>query len=156
VSDAPSVETLALISERLLAQAAFVFVEPNQAGPSDVEMMRVARVAITGEEAWWLTFAVEMNLGRELAANLLGIEGTSDEADQASADAVGEMTNILAGALAVEFHDRAGPCRIGIPSLSLESGATIRAALGAVERKASFTTENGSRLVVFLTREGTS
>jgi CheY-specific phosphatase CheX len=116
----------------------------------------VARVAITCGEEWWLTFAVETDLGRELAANLLGIEGTSDEAEQASADAVGEMANILAGAVAVEFHDLAGPCRIGIPSLSLESGAKIRAALGLAERKVSFATENGSRLVILLAREGSS
>jgi chemotaxis protein CheY-P-specific phosphatase CheC len=156
VSDAPSTDQLALIAEQLLAQAAFVFAELSQEELSDADTMHVARVSIKGEEAWQLTLAVQTNLGRELAGNLLGIEETSDEAGDASADAVGEMANILAGALAAEFHGPEGPCRIGIPTLTLDSGAKIQAALAAAERKASFTTENGSRLAVFLTPEGTS
>jgi CheY-specific phosphatase CheX len=153
VSEAPSEEKLIEIAARLLAEAAFVFVEPSQAGLGKVESMRVARVAIEGSEAWQLIFAVDTNLGRELAANLLGLDESTEEAGKSSADAVGEMANILAGALAVEFT-QSGPCRIGIPSLSFEPGAKIGAALATAERKANLVTENGTHLAVALMRGG--
>jgi chemotaxis protein CheY-P-specific phosphatase CheC len=92
-------------------------------------------------------------LGRELAANLLGVDESTEEACKASADAVGEIANILAGALAVELTDSA-PCRIGIPSLSFEPGAKIGALLATAERVVNLVAESGTHLAVALMRGG--
>ena len=111
MASAPNSESLSRTLIGLLAEAAFVFAEPTTTPMPADENPLVARLTLAHDETWELCVCVQDKLGDVLAANLLGTESETREARAASADAVGELANILAGALAVGHQT--GPGKFG-------------------------------------------
>jgi hypothetical protein len=149
MADVPDNRRLEVLAETLLADAAFVFAEASQSFAPKGNGLYLGKVTITCAEAFELLVVAEIELAKSLAANLLGIEEESEEALRSSADAVGEWVNILAGSLAVECE---GPCRIGIPVVTTETGAKAGMFLGRAFRRANLITENGQYMAVGLWR----
>jgi len=145
--DLPSNEKLVTLAGTLLADAAFVFADPSEAFAPSEKALYFARIALTCSESWELLVVAEAELARSLAANLLGIEEESIEAGTSSGEALGELANILAGSLAIEF---VGPTRIGLPTVSIEPGVKASALLGKATRRANLVTEAGQHLAVAL------
>ncbi len=154
MASAPNSESLARAVSALLADAAFVFAEPtSESLPSD-ESALVARLTMEHGETWELCVCVQDKLGKVLAANLLGTESESGEARAAAADAVGELANILAGALAVELFGKDVVCHIGIPAVVVESERTAAARLAQSTCRTNLLTEEGYALAVAITPKG--
>ncbi len=138
---------LGLLSQTLLADAAFVFVETSASFAPKSRTLYLGTVSITCARAFELAVVIEAELAQSLAANLLGIEEDSEEAFESRADAVGELVNILAGSVALECGS---PCSIGIPVVTANAGARAGAAIDRALRRVSLVTENDQHLAVAL------
>jgi len=149
----PSSELLARTLISLLADAAFVFAEPVATSMPAGENPWVARLTIEHGESWELCVCVQDKLGPLLAANLLGTESETGEARAAAADAVGELANILAGALAVELFGKDVVCNIGIPVVTIATGDAVGDCLAKSTCQANLLTEEGYALAVALTAQ---
>ena len=151
MASAPNSESLSRTLIGLLAEAAFVFAEPTTTPMPADENPLVARLTLAHDETWELCVCVQDKLGDVLAANLLGTESETREARAASADAVGELANILAGALAVELFGKDVVSRIGIPVVAVETGRAVSDLLVKSTCRANLLTEEGYVLAVALT-----
>jgi CheY-specific phosphatase CheX len=105
-------------------------------------------------QSWELCVCVQDKLGDMLAANLLGTESETGEARAAATDAVGELANILAGALAVDLFGKDVVCQIGIPMVATETGRAASDRLAKATCRANLLTEEGYALAVTLTAQG--
>jgi hypothetical protein len=143
-------ERLALLATGLLADAAFVFAEPSTAFTPQKAPLATARIALICPRPLELLVIAEGELAKALAANLLGIEEDSEEAETSAGAALGEWANMLAGSLAAEHMVDSGPARIGIPSITTASVAVAGVALGKAVRRANLVTETGQHMVVAL------
>ena len=151
---APSSDALSRAVITLLADAAFVFAEPTTAPLPAGENPLVARLTLELGESWELCVCVQDKLGQMLAANLLGTEGETGEAQAAAADAVGELANILAGALAVELFGKNVICRLGIPTVAVESGSAVGECLAKSPCRVNLETEEGYVMAVAVLAKG--
>ena len=154
MASAPNSESLARTLIGLLADAAFVFAEPTAMPLPADENPLVARLTLEHGATWELCVCVQEKLGNMLAANLLGTESETKEARAAAADAVGELTNILAGALAVELFGKDVVSRIGFPAVTLETARAVGDRLAKSTCRANLLTEEGYALAVALTAQG--
>jgi hypothetical protein len=156
VSSMPSSESLSCAVMTLLADAAFVLAEPTTTSLPASEKAIVSRLTIEHGETWELCVCVQDKLGQILAANLLGDENESGEAGPVIADAVGELSNILAGAIAVEIFGKDEICHIAVPEVDVQSGTALAAHLAKSTFRLNFLTEEGYALSVALTARGES
>lgn len=148
--DVPDSSRLAHLTTSLLSEAAFIFVEPGPDFVSQCKSVIVARITLEYGGMWDLVVVAEPALGRALAANLLGIDETSAEAEGSRADSVAEWSNILAGALAVEFKGGVGACHIGVPVVKMETGPQVARLLDRATCKVNVVSEEGGRMAVAL------
>jgi hypothetical protein len=150
----PHADKLCALTTGLLSEAAFIFVEPGPDFLPECKSIVVGRVGLEYGGSWELVVAVESRLGRALAANLLGIDESSKEAEGATADSVGEWSNILAGAVALEFKGGDKPCRIGVPTVKVEAGPQLAQLLRGSMTKTFVVSEEGGRMAVALEPRG--
>lgn len=143
-------ERLGLLATTLLADAAFVFAEPSKSFTPQKAPLSVARIALICSRSLELLVVAEAELAKALAANLLGVEEDSAEAETSAGAALGEWANMLAGSLAVEHMVDRGPARIGIPAISTASVAAAGVAMGKAVRRANLVTETGQHMVIAL------
>lgn len=144
----PSAQLLSRKVRELLSEAAFVFAEPTDE-PRDLGGdVVVARLRIQHDEAADLVVYAERELGNLLAANLLGTDHDTGEARAAVHDAVAELTNILAGSLAIEMFGKEVVARIGLPVVTAEPAYTVQDALAKCPCRVGFVTDEGHGLVV--------
>jgi CheY-specific phosphatase CheX len=116
----------------------------------------VARLTMELGERWELCVCVEEKLGQLLAANLLGTESETGEAQAAASDAVGELANILSGTLALNLFGKTVVCKIGIPVVVMESGRAVDECLAKSACRVNLETEEGYVLAVALIALGES
>jgi hypothetical protein len=154
MTSAPSSQSLSRTLIGLLADAAFVFAEPTDAPLPATGNPLVARLTMAYGESWELCVCVQDKLGDMLAANLLGTESETGEARAAAADAVGELANILAGALAMDLFGKDVVCQIGIPVATIETERAASDRLAKATCRANLVTEEGYALAVALTALG--
>jgi len=140
-----SPERLAELVADTLEEAAFVFAEASHPPPSFHGEVLEARLQYSGPDRGVLGLRASQDFATGLAANLLGIERTDPEIDKRSADALGEIVNMLAGAVVLELFGPAAQTSIGVPSVR-EVAATAPTG-GCL---AHLTTEDGDRLDVYL------
>jgi hypothetical protein len=146
----PNNQRLEQLAGTLLADAAFVFAEPSGSFAPKAKALYFARISLTCTETWELMVVSDLELAKALAANLLGIEEESDEAQKASSEALAEWVNILAGSIAVECKDGNEAFRIGIPVVTTEPGVKANALLGKASHRANLITETGQSMAVAL------
>ena len=154
MASAPSSDALSRAVIALLADAAFVFAEPTTAPMPAGENPLVARLTLELGERWELCVCVQDKLGQVLAANLLGTESETGEARAAASDAVGELANILAGALAVDLFGKSVVCKIGIPTVAIEPARAVGERLAKSACRVNLETEEGYALAVALIAQG--
>jgi hypothetical protein len=146
----PNNEQLGVLAGALLADAAFVFAEPSPSFSPKGKTLFLARISLISDEPWELMVVAEAELARSLAANLLGIEEESEEAQKACGEALGEWANIFAGTVALECKGGNAACQIGIPAVTAEAGVKASAFLGKALRRANLVTETGQHMAVAL------
>jgi CheY-specific phosphatase CheX len=134
----------------LLESAVFVFSEQVDVAPWDSPEVWCAHLELEKDKKYQMSVGVPKDLALTLAANLLGLEPDSDEAQESLGDAVGEMANMLAGILAVELFGKDVVCRIGVPTVIQGSGSDHDAFAAQSCCRATLKTEESQRLDVCL------
>jgi len=138
-------DRLAELAVETLEEAAFVFAEATDPPPPFAGDVLEARLHYSGPERGVLGLRASSGFAAGLAANMLGADCADPESDRRSADALGEMVNMLAGAVLLELFGPDSKASIGVPSVKPVSQDSAPA--GCL---AHLATEEGDRLDVFL------
>ena len=111
-------ESLERIVIGILQEAAFVFAEPTEKRAPDEREVLVARLGFDGPTSGEMLLSCSPIVATDLAANLLGIEPDDPDAEARGGDAIGEMLNIVGGALLADWFGIDGKFEMGVPSVS--------------------------------------
>lgn len=106
-------ELLQEVAISVLEDAAFVFPEPAESSGSWPEV--AARISFHGEDEGQVALAVDADLAREIAANLLGLDTGDGEAEGMRQAAIAELLNIVAGALVARAFGTRTRTRLWVP-----------------------------------------
>jgi hypothetical protein len=151
----PSPSDLAQTIAQILEDAAFIFVEPTDMVAPDEAPLVVARVEVFGMAPASLVLAVPPSMGVEIAANLLGAEPDDPDAGARAADAVGEILNMMSGALSARCSTDGKPWTFGTPVTTTAAGSSLNdldfASCGAV-----LITDEGDKLWTAMIAHSTS
>ncbi len=112
-----SPELLATVLSRTLEEAAFAFLEPAESVWDSSVRVIEATLEVSGNRRAELRLAVPEAFAATLAANMLGEEEGGEDLTGDDEDAIGELLNMIAGAVAVEIFGRHARCTLGIPRL---------------------------------------
>ncbi|MHC4182341.1 MAG: chemotaxis protein CheX [Planctomycetota bacterium] len=85
-------------------------------------------VSFTGEHSGIVAFFCSKDIALKITSNMLGMEAT--EFDQDSKDAVGEVTNMIAGALKNKVLDTFGEMHLSVPIVIAGADLTISSTSG--------------------------
>lgn len=132
----------------ILEEAAFLFTEPmdeNNASEVSSEVF-VAKLGYFGPSKGEMVFSTPLNVASELAANLLGLEPDDPEVAGKGAEAVGEMLNIIGGALLKEWFGSEADFEMGIPVVERISGAKFSEEAARATVHLPLITEEGERI----------
>ena len=144
-------EALARSVVRTLEEAAFVFAGLAESSPPPFSgTVLEARLAFWGGEAGELTIATDNRLAAELAANLLGEDAEDPEVANRGHEALGELVNMVAGALVVDLYGERSVCRLGVPAIRTVDAARYRRENQVAPGSVVLITEEGRRLDVSL------
>jgi hypothetical protein len=135
-------ERLAEMVARTLEDAAFVFTEPADPSATFGAPVLEARLEFEGPTRGELALTTTRAVARGLAANLLGLEPGDRDIEVRAGDALGEIVNMLAGAVVLELFGPAAQTRIGVPAVRELAGAPGPGSGTTV----SLATEDGDRL----------
>jgi hypothetical protein len=146
MSNSMTSERLSAVVTELLESAVFVFAEPVEIKSWDDPEIWCARLNLEHDRKVQMSLCVPKEMALILAANLLGLEPDSAEAQESLGDAVGEMANMLAGTVAVELFGKDVVSRIGVPKVTQASGADHDAFAAKASCQSSLQTEEGHRV----------
>jgi CheY-specific phosphatase CheX len=138
-----SASLLEVILRRTLEEAAFVYFEPGEASPEADGPVLEARLRYAGDHEGELRLAVSESFASTLAANMLGEEEGGAEVTGDDRDAVGELLNMIAGALVLEVFGRYARCALDIPQVRRVSPDEHRRALDGADVAVSLLDEEG-------------
>ncbi|HVP37986.1 MAG TPA: chemotaxis protein CheX [Candidatus Saccharimonadales bacterium] len=139
-------ELLARVVGQTLEEAAFVFTEATDAPPSYPGVVLEARMQYAGPGRGEVRLAASPEVAVDLAANLLGEDPASPEAQERQADAVAELLNICCGALAREVFGPVEVCELSVPEVRRLAAAEFEDQAGRATCRVSLLTEEGGRL----------
>ena len=86
----------------------------------------MALVSFTGEHSGILAIFCSRDIALKITSSMLGIEAT--EIDQDTKDAMGEVTNMIAGTLKNKILEKFGAMHLSIPIVIAGESLTIRSA----------------------------
>ncbi|HTP27968.1 MAG TPA: chemotaxis protein CheX [Anaeromyxobacteraceae bacterium] len=141
-----SAELLAQALSRTLEEAAFVFAEPTQDPPPLEGEVIEARLSYRGDHEGELRLAAPASFAASLAANLLGEEEGSQGAKARGDDCIGELLNMIAGALAVDLFGPGSRCLLGLPRVRRVAAEEHAQALATAHAAATLIEEEGGRI----------
>jgi chemotaxis protein CheX len=104
----------------------------------------VAAVSFSGSANGMVLFHSALTAGRQIAASMLGLASPEDCGPEV-ADAIGELTNMIAGAFRTRMADHNGAWAISTPQVTVGSDLSVRHA--RVLARSVFPFEFGSGLV---------
>lgn len=100
-----------------LRDAAFFFTQPMTEPLAWPKRVLVARLSFDGTQKGVMRLVVTPAFGIELAANLLGIDPGDVNAAAEARAAVGELLNMICGALVAQWFGTDVVCQLGIPEV---------------------------------------
>jgi hypothetical protein len=110
-----TVEVLADVAARVLEDMAFLFTVLSADAAPWPDGAVEATLSFHGPERWEIRIRTSPELASRLAADMLGVEPGDPEALGCAGDAVGELLNVVAGALAERVFGAEAVCRLGVP-----------------------------------------
>lgn len=128
----PSNALLSEVVAEMLEQFAFLFGEPDEGDPVSVQPVEYLEATIgyrADGERGTLYIAAPKGLCREMAGNVLGLEGEEIPAD-APADALKELSNILIGLLTARALGVGVPCALDPPEARTVDAEEVRRLAG--------------------------
>ncbi|MFT3837014.1 MAG: chemotaxis protein CheX [Myxococcaceae bacterium] len=145
-----SPERLAAITSQILSEAAYVWAEPSATPPSWNDPLLKAKVTFSGPKKGTLEVVADRGLCMILAANFLGVDNDSPDAKELAHAALGELLNVLCGAVLADWVGTKDVYQLGIPQVEW-LGAAPEATGGT---RASLTAEDTARFDIALEVEG--
>lgn len=147
----PSTEVLARCVGQMLEEAAFLFAAPAEIDPIPfLGSVIEAKIVFSGRHSGEICLRADEPLTAELAANLLGEEPSNPEVAVRGREALGELANMVAGALVVELFGKETHCRIGVPVIRTVDPKDRPPTSPRESCSVVFLTEEGRRLDVSL------
>jgi CheY-specific phosphatase CheX len=141
-----STSLLEAVLARTLAEAAFVFLERSDEPPELDQPVLEATLSYAGEREGELRLALSEGFASALASNMLGEDEGGAAVTGDDEDAVGELLNMVAGALALEVFGREARCALGIPRVQRVAAAAHRRALETAGAAVTMVDEEGRRI----------
>ncbi len=143
-------ETLAEVASGTLEEAAFIFTEPGEPTPDWDTETAIVKISFEGTERGTLWLVSSARFAVELAANLLGLEPDDPDAIERGTGALGEMLNMICGALMEAAFGTGVICNLGIPTPTPLSQEELNAKLESAEHAISMMTDEDHRLDMIL------
>ena len=132
----------------ILEEAAFLFCEPmdemNRTELSPEVLM--AKLGFKGPSSGEMIFSAPPETALEIAANLLGLDPNDPEVSGKGAEAVGEILNIIGGALLKEWFGSSADFEMGIPEVMRVTGAELEHDTARAELHLPLMTDEGFRI----------
>lgn len=145
-------ETLEKSLTEVLEQTAFCFSERTEDPPEWEGSICVAELEFSGPERARLSLAVPSDFAIELATNLLGLDPGDPDGEEKATDALGEVLNIVAGAIMPEVFGSAALVELSAPRIeSLDSSAWSKRA-GAASVRISLLIDELTRVDLAVTK----
>jgi len=141
----PTSDLLAETLGSTLEEAAFVFVEPRSRPPPFPAKVLEARIGYAGPSSGELFLVADSSMAATLAANLLGEDEGEATASRGS-DALGELLNMVVGALVMRLFGEGARCRLGVPRVREVRASEHQARLLAAACTAHLVEEEGRRI----------
>ncbi|GEJ59227.1 chemotaxis protein CheX [Anaeromyxobacter diazotrophicus] len=139
-------EILARTLSQVLEEAAFLFAERSEEPPPLAGAVLQARLSFMGDHEGELVLAAPLDLCATLAANLLGEDEGGAATTGDDEDAVGELLNMVAGALLVELFGPEAKCLLGLPRVERVAPAQHEGELAHADAVATLVEEEGRRI----------
>lgn len=115
----PTPEMLADLLGGVIQDTAFVFADPAEEPASWEGPVLVARIAFESTRSGTLRLATTMPAAAEIAANMLGVDPGTPEADDQARAAVSELLNVIGGAFITRYFGSEVPSQLGLPATDL-------------------------------------
>lgn len=113
-----SAELLGQITSSILEEAAFFLSHRSSTPPPWPAQVLEARIAFNGSRRGVMRLTATEPFALVVAANLLGIEPDDKEASQQQKPALGELINIVCGAVVAQWLGTTQVCQLGLPEVS--------------------------------------
>ena len=142
------IRVLGRVVIEILEEAAFLFTEPmdEDATQAPSPELIVARIGYRGPSRGEMLFSTPTNVAVELAANLLGLEPDDPEVEGKGDEAVGEMLNIIGGALLKEWFGSSADFEMGIPKVERMTGEEFAKSTKGAALHLPLITDEGERI----------
>ena len=141
-------EALGQVVITMLQDAAFVFAEPAESNEREEENVLMARLDFNGPSSGEMVLSCSRTLAADLAANLLGIEPDDPDAIQRGSDALGEMLNIVGGAVLANWFGVDADFEMGVPDVTILDAGAYRAETANAKMLLPLETDEGDRIDV--------
>ena len=135
---------------QVLEDAAFIFTEEADETLGWSNDIVKSSIQYQGQEDGTLSLAVDKEMAKSFAANLLGIEPEDEFAELKSSEAVSEMLNIVCGVFLERWLGGNNHCRLGIPSTTSLTEEQERTELNLSKCKSILEDEEGNRIDIFV------
>lgn len=120
----PSESLLREVTVRILEDAAFLLIDPTDDFDGWAEEVVEARIAFSGPLVGTVRLVACRRLAVEIAANMLGIDELEPDAQASDGLALGELVNIVAGAMVARLCGTRVACDLGLPNVATAGGAS--------------------------------
>ena len=152
MSNEMSMDVLGETVIEVLQEAAFIFAEPLEESVDDDSDKLIAKLGFTGPSSGEMFFCCSKSLATDFAANLLGIEPDDPEAESRGGDALGEMLNIVGGALLARWFGVSGNFEMGVPSVAELDAGEVTGETTKASLLLPLITDEGDRIDVGILR----
>jgi CheY-specific phosphatase CheX len=108
------------VAREVLADFAFLLTEPAQAPLAwpAAELVRHAEIDFEGPFCGTLAITATSELAEAIACDMLGLEAGDPEAVAQSASALGELANVVAGAVIARLFGTSSNYKLGLPQVA--------------------------------------
>lgn len=113
----PSTDELALLAQSTFADTAFLLTEPTNEPQGAVQDCICAVIGFDAEVSGRLIIAAPTALGAQLAADMLCVDPSDEQAVSQAGGALAELANVFAGVLVPQVFGEAGEWSLGLPKL---------------------------------------
>ncbi len=110
--------TLREVSQNVLADCAFLLTQPsNEPATWPAAPVLHAAIDFEGCSTGTLSITTTVELAETVACDMLGLEAGDPEAAAQAESALGELVNVVAGALVARLFGTASDYRLGLPKV---------------------------------------
>ena len=119
-------------------------------GNTSNEVLVAGSVGFIGDVNGTVYIYVQADLARTLASRMLGMPEAEIEGDEMVNDVIGEMTNMVVGAIKSRLCDAGSACKLTIPTIVRGSGLHAQPTGSSERRLIGFSAEGKTIFVEFI------